>query len=91
MLCNNCLWIATGLSRSVKVATDEYAVNPSVVISLPKYTLSIPALNSCDAIGSFAKSFCAVTVTKILFNIIGFVEAIRWKCRSPGVRRAVEI
>jgi len=32
-----------------------------------------------------------VNLGLILFNIIGFVEAIRWKCRSPGVRRAVEI
>jgi hypothetical protein len=69
ILCNNCLWIATGLSRSVKVATEEYAVNPSVNTSLPKYTFSIPALNSCDAIGSLAKSLVAVIVTNTLLRI----------------------
>jgi hypothetical protein len=65
MLCNNSLWIATGLSKSPIVVAVVCSVNPGVNISLPKYTFSIPALNSCDAIGSLAKSLVAVIVTKI--------------------------
>ena len=70
MLCNNSLWIATGLFKSLIVVAVVCSVKLGVVISLPKYTFSIPALNSCDAIGSLAKSLAAVIVKNILFKII---------------------